>query len=73
MREAYISKPAVSVLMDKDGEKKFLAEFNRIGNNINQVAKIANSGELVSDSALADIREQFKILYRFVMRFDGLR
>jgi hypothetical protein len=73
LREAYTSRPAVIVLMDKEGEKKFLSEFNRIGNNINQLAKKANSGECVSDEQLMEIRDQFKVLYRFVMRFDGVR
>lgn len=73
LREAYVSGLPMKVLMDKEGEQKFLSEFNRIGSNINQLARKANSGECVSDHALQEVREQFNVLYRFVMRLDGVR
>jgi hypothetical protein len=73
LRDAYFSRSKVTLLMDKEGVQKFLAEFNRIGNNINQLAKKANSGGLVSDSALTLVREQFATLFSYVMRFNGLR
>lgn len=73
LREAYFKRFPVKLTFDKEGEKNFLAEFRRIGNNINQLAKSANSGDLVPYSALQQLSEQLSVLYRFVMRMDGLR
>jgi hypothetical protein len=73
LRDAYLSRKSVVVLMDKEGEKKFLSEFNRIGNNINQLTRRANSGENVSDQSLEQVRDELKVLFRFAMRFDGIR
>lgn len=73
LRESYFKKLPPKLIFDKDGESKFLAEFRRIGNNINQLAKAANIGDLVPMPALEQINEQLKILFRYVMRMDGLR
>lgn len=73
LREAYLKRLPVKLTFDKEGEAKFLAEFRRIGNNINQLAKSANSGELVPYSALQQVSEQLSVLFRFVMRMDGVR
>ncbi|MGE3682714.1 MAG: plasmid mobilization relaxosome protein MobC [Bdellovibrionales bacterium] len=73
LREAFVSGLPTNLMMDKEGERRFLTEFNRIGNNINQLAKHANTGELVSDARISEVRDDLKILYRFLMRFDGGR
>lgn len=73
LREAYLKRLPMKLTFDKEGEKSFLAEFRRIGNNINQLAKSANSGDSVPYSALLEVKEQLSVLYRFVMRIDGIR
>lgn len=72
LKENYFKRLPLKLIFDKEGESKFLAEFRRIGNNINQLAKAANSGDLVPMSALQQVSEQLKILYRYVMRMDGI-
>ncbi len=72
LKEGYFKRLPLKLIFDKEGESKFLAEFRRIGNNVNQLAKAANSGDLVPMSALQQVSEQLKILYRYVMRMDGL-
>ncbi len=73
LRESYLERLPMKLTFDKEGEGKFLAEFRRIGNNINQLAKAANSGDLVPYSALQQVSEQLSVLFRFVMRMDGIR
>lgn len=71
LRENYFKRLPLKVVFDKEGEGKFLAEFKRIGNNINQLARSANTGEIVKHTDLAPIREQLKIIYLYIMRIDG--
>ena len=73
LREAYFSRLPTKILMDKEGERKFMTEFSRIGNNLNQLTKKANSGELPFQAELVAIRERLDVLYRFVLGSDGLR
>ena len=73
LRESYFKKLPIKLTFDKEGEKKFLAEFRRIGNNINQLAKASNSGDLSKFSELHSVSEQLSLLYRYVMRVDGIR
>lgn len=72
LRESYFKRLPMKLTFDKEGEKQFLTEWRRIGNNINQLAKTANSGDLVPATALKAIQEQLEILYRYVMRADGI-
>lgn len=72
LRENYFNRLPLKLTFDKEGESKFLAEFRRIGNNINQLTRVANSGDFVSGSDLQPICEQLKLLYRYVMRIDGV-
>lgn len=72
LRENYFRRLPLKLTFDKEGESKFLSEFKRIGNNINQLARAANSGELVKHTDLTPIREQLKLLYLYVMRIDGV-
>lgn len=72
LRENYFRRLPLKLTFDKDGESKFLAEFKRIGNNINQLARAANMGEFVKHTDLTPVREQLKLLYLYVMRIDGV-
>lgn len=72
LRENYFKRLPLKLTFDKEGEGKFLSEFKRIGNNINQLARAANSGEFVNHTDLTPIREQLKLLYLYVMRIDGV-
>lgn len=71
--KAYFSGGPITLLMDRESTKRFLTEHKRIGVNINQLAAKANSGDLVSESALQEVKEQYMALYRYVMRFNGGR
>lgn len=73
LRDSYFKKLPVKLTFDKNGESQFLAEFRRIGNNINQLAKAANSGDLVSSTDLKSVTEQLQLLFRYVLRIDGIR
>lgn len=44
LRECFFNGTDRRPLMDNESAKKFLVEINRIGNNINQIAKKVNSG-----------------------------
>ena len=72
LRDSYFQRLPLKLTFDKDGENKFLAEFRRIGNNINQLARAANSGDLVSGSDLESVKEQLRLLFLYVMRMDGV-
>lgn len=72
LRESYFRRLPLKLTFDKEGASKFLAEFKRIGNNINQLARAANTGELVKHTDLMPIREQLKLLYLYIMRIDGV-
>ncbi len=72
LRENYFNRLPVKLIFDKEGEAKFLSEFKRIGNNINQLARAANYGELVKHTDLNPVREQLKILFLYIMRMDGI-
>jgi len=51
------------------GLEKIISIFEKIGNNINQIAKKANSGENISEKDISNInkaKEQFAITYKFL-------
>lgn len=72
LRETYMRTLPAKLTFDKEGEKSFLAEFRRIGNNINQIARALNMEEPVAVSEMKSVKEQLEILFRYVMRMDGV-
>ncbi len=63
LRESYFDKPSTKVLMNKDDLAVLRKDLNRIGNNLNQVARRLNSGLMHGWSDTLDLAlEQFKTL-----------
>ena len=60
-------------LMNTENVDKIRLELNRIGNNVNQIAKKVNSGELVLSQSFDDFRDQLNLIYGFLARANGIR
>ncbi len=67
-----ISKNAyINILLTKrkvtifDGKKDIFVELNRIGNNLNQLTKLANS-HIVNIVDLKDVKSELKNIWRFL-------
>ena len=58
-REAYIRRAclddAAIVIVDPELLKKIYAEINRLGNNINQIAHLANANKNITDAELRQV------------------
>lgn len=67
MKRVYFAKKPVVLLMGKDDQKSLIGALGRIGNNINQVARVLNSGfrEGFSDD-LASVQRDFAALLTFL-------
>ena len=63
LREAYFSKPPLKVLFQKEDLITLRKDLNKIGNNINQVARKLNSGFMHGwNNTLELVLEQFQTL-----------
>lgn len=60
-------------LMNVENVEKIKIELNRIGNNINQIARKINSGEVVLSQSFDDFRDQLNLIYGFLARANGIR
>ena len=71
MKRVYFSKKPVVLLMGKDDQKSLMGALGRIGNNINQVARVLNSGfrEGFSDDLTAVQRDFTALLTFLTARF----
>jgi len=45
---------------------KLLRELSAIGNNINQIARVANSTKIISNDEINEIQTMFKMLWRML-------
>lgn len=58
-REAYMRRACLEdgafVIVDPELLKKIYAEINRLGNNINQVAHLANANKNITDAELRQV------------------
>lgn len=66
-REAYLRKMALDgyiIRQDYTMLNKFINELNRIGNNLNQMTKIANTYGDVDQSGLKDIEKEIDQIWR---------
>lgn len=66
-REAYLRKMALDgyiIRQDYTVLNKFINELNRIGNNLNQVAKIANTYGDVDQTELKNIEKDIDQIWR---------
>ena len=74
MKRVYFSREPVVLLMSKDDQKSLMGALGRIGNNINQVARVLNSGFRDGfDDDLKSVRHDFTTLLTFLTsRFKPL-
>ena len=72
IRDIIKHRKPIEVLMTQKQCKKFISEFNRIGNNINQLAKKANAGEIILDESFSSIQEELHLIYNYIVRSHGL-
>lgn len=66
-------KAPLVTLMNTENVEKIKIELNRIGNNINQIARKVNSGEIVLSQSFDDFRDQLNLIYGFLARSNGIR
>lgn len=62
-----------NILMSTENAKKLTTELNRIGNNINQIARKVNTGEVVLSQSFDDAKDILNLIYKQIGRFSGLR
>ena len=72
IRDIIKNKKPTTILMTPKQYDRLLSEFNRVGNNINQLAKKANSGDVVLDKFFSSVQEELRLIYKYIVRFHGL-
>jgi hypothetical protein len=74
LRDAYFNRLPTKVLVNQKDLDILRKDMNRIGNNLNQVAKKLNSGFMHGWSDTLDkVLEEFKKLNRLIYHGHGLR
>jgi hypothetical protein len=77
-REAFIRQSCLEdgqiIIVDRDLMKKLYTEINRLGNNINQIAHVANSSKNISEHEIKMVIEWQRQLQLTVSReLEGIR
>lgn len=62
---AILNKPIVNT----DGLREFSAQLKNIGNNLNQLTRLANMGFPINSSELAEIRKELNNLWLSLKQF----
>ncbi len=74
LRETYFNRMPTKVLMTDEDVEKIKIEINRIGNNVNQIARQINSGLRHGwNASFESISEQLKLLNQHYILNYGLR
>ncbi|MBM5604534.1 plasmid mobilization relaxosome protein MobC [Listeria seeligeri] len=66
-REAYLRKMAIDgaiIVSNYDETKKLIMELNKIGININQIARVANTDNKISKENIQKIEEMMQKVWR---------
>ncbi|KGL37763.1 plasmid mobilization relaxosome protein MobC [Listeria sp. SHR_NRA_18] len=66
-REAYLRKMAIDgaiIVSNYDETKKLTMELNKIGTNINQIARVANTDNKISKENIQKIEEMMQKVWR---------
>jgi hypothetical protein len=72
LKSRYFKNGPLATLMSPAAQDYMLNELRRIGNNVNQIAKVLNSGFREGwNSALAQVRDDLDTLRRYVVGFYG--
>ena len=72
LRDIIKNKKPTTILMTSKQYDRFPSEFNRVGNNINQLAKKANFGEVHLDKFFSSVQEELRLIYKYIVRLHGL-
>ena len=54
-----------------DDRQKLLYELSAIGNNINQIARMANTNVFISKSDVQDVKEQLRQIQQLLLQYMG--
>ena len=54
-----------------DDRQKLLHELSAIGNNINQIARMANTNVFISKSDVQDVKEQLRQIQQLLLQYMG--
>lgn len=75
MKAVYFERLPPDPKFSKDDAIRIVAAINRVGNNINQIARHLNGGSdhSVVSPVLVDVAEQLRILKCFAVGIDGGR
>jgi hypothetical protein len=75
MKSVYFDRLPPSPKFTKDDAIRIVMAINRVGNNVNQIARHLNSGGSLPtvSSVLTDVSEQLRILKYFAVGADGNR
>ncbi len=75
LKRAYFEKNPMIILMADPDRDHFIAQINRIGNNVNQIARHLNSGFAFGfQNELETIRAQLTILITWITaRYRGFK
>ena len=72
-REKYFNTPSVKPLMTNEEVAKLRSDINRIGNNINQIAREINSGVRHGwNSSFEVLAERVKLLNQYIVLKYGI-
>jgi len=63
-KERSLKAKVKSPKIDKQGALKFASELRRIGNNVNQIAKVLNSGENANMDEIRDIKKELRSIWQ---------
>jgi len=73
-KSALFEGPIPSPLLSNDDAKSLMGQLQRIGNNVNQIAKHLNSGIREGfHKELNDVNEQIKVLRQYISGVYGHR
>lgn len=53
----------------RDDRQKLLNELSAIGNNINQIARMANTNVFISKSDVQDVKEQLRQIQQLLLQY----
>lgn len=68
-QQQYLLRSALGqTILNTDGLKSIIPELKRIGNNINQIAKIVNAAGFLSQEDIAEIRRGEEEIWRLLRR-----
>lgn len=73
-QQQYLLRSALDqTILNTDGLKQIVPELKRIGNNINQIAKISNAAGFLSPEDIAEVKRGEEEIWRLLKRHLQVR